>query len=280
MMNFTVTCLLAATSVAVHLQTADADPLLEPLKNLTDIKIQDGQIKVVEEDTIELDILKPLTVPDEVAQIETVLEQISAGFEEIESINFEVEVDEVADKQDQLKDEVDEILEEADAEISEVVEEESDEDDAKDDIDDIIDDAGDMIEELNLEHDIDMMSAAQTSLITTLTNQAAEDAVKDDIIAGLEDGEDLESVVKQQELPFEVEVIPIKKEVKAKKPKETLRRMVCRNGECKESIKEDPEFDSFLGGLIQGRGKAHLQSAWGTKSPLDMPDSFDFDAFF
>ena len=140
-----------------------------------------------------------------------------------------------------------------------------------------------MLEDLNLEHDIDMMSAAQTSLITSLTNKAAEEAVIDDIITGLEKGDALKEIINDQVLPFKVDVIPIKEEGKPSedKPKQTLRRMVCRNGVCTESIKEDPEFDKFLSGLIVGRGKAHIkQSSWGTKSPLEMPGSFDFDAFF
>ena len=160
-----------------------------------------------------------------------------AGFKEIEGINFEVEVDQIAEKQDELKEEIKDILDEADEEIAEVVEDGTDLDEAQDEIDDIMDDAGKLIEDLNIEHDIDMMSTAQTSLITTLTNKAAEEAVIDDIIEGLEEGEKLEEIVEEQVLPFKVDVIPIEEKVR---PKATLRRKVCVNGVCKTSLKEDP----------------------------------------
>jgi len=31
-----------------------------------------------------------------------------------------------------------------------------------------------------------------------------------------------------------------------------MKRMVCRNGECVESVKNDPEFDTYLEGMIGG----------------------------
>ena len=94
MRHFTVSCLLAASALSVSLSGSESeDPLLSPLKEAVDVIIGDGSVKVVEKDTITLDINKPITVPDEVAQVATVLEQVMAGFEEIEEINFEVEVD-------------------------------------------------------------------------------------------------------------------------------------------------------------------------------------------
>ena len=144
MLNFTIKCLFAAKAFSVSLtdsgeeKSESALTLLAPIKEVVEEKIDDGSVKVVKKDAIKLEIEKPITVPDEKAQIDTVLDQIEAGFEEIKDINFDVEVETIGGKQDELKEESDEILEEADDEIAEVVEEESDIDDAEDEIDDII----------------------------------------------------------------------------------------------------------------------------------------------
>ena len=135
MRNFTINCLIAAKAFSVTLKGSDetgssALNLLSPIKDVIDEKIDDGSVKVAKEDTIKVDIEKPITVPDEEAQISTVLKQVEAGFEEIEDINFDVEVETIAEKQDELKEEIDEILEKADDEIAEIVEDESDIDDA------------------------------------------------------------------------------------------------------------------------------------------------------
>ena len=132
---------------------------------------------------------------------------------------------------------------------------------------------------MNLKHDVEIIDAAKNAFITEVTNEATKEAIVTDFLADIKDGAPIEVAVEKQELPFEVTTPAIKDADEA--PEETLHRMVCRNGVCTESIKDDPEFNDFLSNLITGRGKGQMQlSSLGKGSAIAMPTSFDIDAFF
>ena len=56
-------------------------------------------------------------------------------------------------------------------------------------------------------------------------------------------------MIVEAELPFPVKE-PRTFEDHAEDPNETLDRMRCRNGNCAEKVKKDPEFDGFISNVL------------------------------
>ena len=62
-------------------------------------------------------------------------------------------------------------------------------------------------------------------------------------------------MIEEAELPFPVDA-DVKSQDKdiPQQAAETLDRIVCRNGVCKESIENDPEFPRFIAEMAEGSG--------------------------
>ena len=216
MYSFTISLLLGAVS-AVRIQDGAVktswEGQAELISNLAD-KIEEqvtqGAISVVDKDNIgdidhdafEIPDALPVKTPAE--QIESVIEQVKEGFELIAEINDEAEKKQIKKAQRKQKKEIDEVMDDANDEAAEIIEEESDADDAAEEVEEVMEDAADDIEDINADHDEKVATIAKTTFVADITNDTVKDKILREIVDAAELGLDVNKVIKEQHLPFDV----------------------------------------------------------------------------
>ena len=259
-MNSFTHSLLFAAATAVSLKESGLeqwDGQEDLISNLAD-KIEEqvglGAISVVDKDNIAdiddaiLDFAEVIPVETPAEQIESVIEQVKEGFELIAEINEEAEKKQVKKAQRKQKKLIDEVMEEANEEAAEIIEEESDAEEAAEEVVEVMEEAADEIKDINEEHDGAVATTAKTTFVAEITNDTVKDKILRDIVGAAEEGLDVNKVIADQHLPFNVQApIVVGDDEPAD---EKLDRIVCRSGDCVSDIKQDPEFDSFLGQVL------------------------------
>ena len=148
-------------------------------------------------------------------------------------------------------------MDDANEEAAEIIEEESDADEAAEEVEEVMDEAADEIKEVNEDHDEKVSAIAKTTFVAEITNDTVKDKILRDIVDAAEDGFDVNDVIAEQHLPFNVQTPSI---VDDDEPaEEKIKRIVCRNGDCVGDIKRDPEFDSFLESVLGKFGGFDVQ---------------------
>ena len=208
----------------------------------------------------------------------TMVESIKDGFETLDMHNDLAEVMNLEKLQEEQNSMIQDIIEEANEEAADIIEDESDTSDAASEVEEVNEDLEDDIEDINRDHDKSVAKIAKKSVAAKLTN----DTIKNDVIEEVVDlalsnasVESVEKVIEEASLPFDV-ATPGKKVEKKEQPNNTLKRMVCRNGECLMTLKEDPEFNGYLEGIIGGFG--HMRK--GGSGLLDYPEEGDQSGSF
>lgn len=122
-------------------------------------------------------------------------------------------------------------------------------------VEEIYEEKNEEIAEINDQKDEIIAEVSKSAAIAEVKNEKIEEELVEEIFEAIDEGLDIAEVIEEAELPFEVDA-----EVKAEDkelPKDaaaTLDRMVCRNGVCKESIENDPEFPKFIAQMAEGSG--------------------------
>jgi hypothetical protein len=245
--------LLAASTIAVPIKDAGDSIVLDNLNAKVADKVEIGAITVIDgeddffgEDDIDFDFVVP--VYSEGEQVAAVIDQIEGGFEKIDAINMEVEAEQMDDLLKEQQDEIEAILEDAEDEAAEVIEEYSDASSAAEEVEELIEEAAELIYAVNIDHDIKVAEAAKTSIVAEITNDTIKDKLMEDVVDFVSLGADINDIVAEQNLPFKVQTPSLIDDSEAAESK--LDRIVCRSGECVDDIKKDPEFDSFLSGVL------------------------------
>jgi hypothetical protein len=162
----------------------------------------------------------------------TMVESIEEGFETLDKHNDlaeELKIEELQDKQDDM---IEEIIEEANEAAADVLEDMSDSSSAAEEVEEINDDVKDEIEDVNKDHDKEVAIVSKKSVAAKLGNELIKNDVIDEVVdLAINDApvKAVEAVIEKAALPFKVKT-PAQQE--AKQPNNTLKRMVCRNGEC------------------------------------------------
>ena len=255
------TSLLIGSTAAVRIQEGNflsswegADDLISNLADKIEEQVTQGAISVVDKDNIAdidskvLDIASVVPVKSPAEQIESVIEQVKEGFELIQDINAEAEKKQIKKAQRKQKKAIDEVMEDANDEAAEIIEEESDAEEAAEEVEEVMDEAADEIEEINADHDENVATIAKTTFVAEITNDTVKDKILREIVGAAEIGEDVNEVIAEQHLPFNVQAPLIVADDETADAK--LDRIVCRSGDCVGDIKQDPEFDSFLGQVL------------------------------
>ena len=213
-------------------------------------------------------------VEDKEEQVLAVIEQIEAGFDKIADLNKEIEEEQLEEIYEEQEEEIEEILEEAEEAAAEIIAEESDEDEAAEEIEEVLEEAADEIAEVNVEQDAKVAEAAKTAFVAEITNDAIRETILKDIMGVIDIGNDINDLIKEQNLPFGVQTPLIKGDDET--AEEKLDRIVCRSGDCVDDIKKDPEFDGFLSGVLSnfsdfrtGEGVAAIRKPLGPSSLRD-----------
>jgi len=217
--------------------------------------VTQGAISVVDKDNIgdidhdafEIPDALPVKTPAE--QIESVIEQVKEGFELIAEINDEAEKKQIKKAQRKQKKEIDGVMDDANDEAKEIIEEESDAEDAAEEVQEVMEDAADEIQDINADHDKNVATIAKTTFVADITNDTVKDKILREIVDAAELGLDVNKVIKEQHLPFNVQAPLLQDENET--PEQKLDRIVCRSGDCLNDIKQDPEFDSFIGQVLK-----------------------------
>lgn len=89
-----------------------------------------------------------------------------------------------------------------------------------------------------------MAEVIEVHEVAQKSNDEVQYDIVEDIYVTAETGGDLDGLIEQAKLPFEVEVPSIDK------TEDKLERIVLRSGTELGAIKEDPEFNDFLGRVI------------------------------
>lgn len=169
--------------------------------------------------------------------------------------------------QDEQNSDIEELMEEANEAAAEIIESESDASDAAEEVEEINEEVQEEIQDINKSHDKKVAKISKKSVTAKLTNDIIMENVIDTVLDVARNGgspDAMDEVIEEAGLPF-----PVKTPGQANEsPNETMKRMVCRNGECVESVKNDPEFDGYLEGMIGGFGSMRQ----GTQGLLDFPD--------
>mmetsp|Transcript_32553 Transcript_32553/g.40342 ORF Transcript_32553/g.40342 Transcript_32553/m.40342 type:complete len:220 (-) Transcript_32553:220-879(-) len=139
-------------------------------------------------------------------------------------------------------------MEDANDDAGDIIEDEDDASEAAEEVEEVMEDATDAIGDINKDHDSEILKIAKTSFMAELTNDTVMDKVLKDIKVGTEFGADVNDVISEQKLPFNVQTPPLRGDMEPAKDK--LDRIVCRNGSCVQGVKKDPEFSSFLEGML------------------------------
>lgn len=236
MQSFAHTCLLAATAMAYNLNGSTQLPAAPQLAQIS-----------------------PLS---------SLIESIETGFSALNEHNELAEDLGLKKLQDEQNSEIDELMEEANELAAEIIESESDASDAAEEVEEINDEVQEDIKGINKSHDRKVAKISKKSVTAKLTNDIIMENVIDSVLDVARNGgspDTMDEVIEEAGLPF-----PVKTPNKANEsPNETMTRMVCRNGECVESVKNDPEFDTYLEGMIGGFGSMRK----GTQGLLDFPDN-------
>jgi len=188
---------------------------------------------------------------DAVATVEeqklVVADQIEAGFSVLEDYNEERKEEIEKKVQDEKAKLVDEILEEAAEEAAEIIEEKSKRRAAKE-VAEVYEDAVKEVEEV-CEHKTEGVAeiAEVKTQVDIANEQIKENLIEDLLNLPNREGSDINDVVVEANLPFSVQTPSVGEE----HPEEKLDRIVNRSGESVKDIKKDPEFDSFLNGILQ-----------------------------
>ncbi len=186
----------------------------------------------------------------------TMVESIKDGFDTLDAHNDLAEEMSLEKLQEEQSKMIEEIIEEANEEAAEIIEDESDTSDAASEVEEVNEELEEDIEEVNRDHDKSVAKIAKKSVTAKLTNEVIKNDVIEEVVdLALANASvaKVEKVIEDAALPFDV-ATPGKKVEKAEAPNNTLKRMVCRNGECLMTLKEDPEFDGYLEGIIGGFG--------------------------
>jgi hypothetical protein len=214
------------------------------ISNLAD-KIEEqvglGAISVVDKDNIadidekifEVADIIPVKSPAE--QIASVIDQVKEGFELIAEINTEAEKKQVKKAQRKQRKAIDVIMDDANDEAAEIIEEESDADDAAEEVEEVMDEAADEIKDVNEDHDEKVGAIAKTTFVAEITNDTVKDKILRDIVDAAEDGFDVNDVIAEQHLPFNVQAPLVVDDAEPADAK--LDRIVCRSGDCVTDIK-------------------------------------------
>lgn len=209
-----------------------------------------GSISVVDQDNMgsELKLKSVVPVSSPAEQIESVIDQVKEGFELIAEINAEAEEEQIEDTQDKQEDAIEEVMEEANDEAADIIEDEDDASEAAEEVEEVMEDAADAIADINKDHDREVSKIAKTTFVAEITNETVKDKILREIVGAASAGEDVNKVIAQQHLPFDVQTPFIVNDKEGADMK--LDRIVCRSGDCVGNIKKDPEFDSFLGKVL------------------------------
>jgi len=209
-----------------------------------------GSISVVDQDNMgsELKLKSVVPVSSPAEQIESVIDQVKEGFELIAEINAEAEEEQIEDTQDKQEDAINEVMEEANDEAADIIEDEDDASEAAEEVEEVMEDAADAIADINKGHDREVSKIAKTTFVAEITNETVKDKILREIVGAASAGEDVNKVIARQHLPFDVQTPFIVNDKEGADMK--LDRIVCRSGDCVGNIKKDPEFDSFLGEVL------------------------------
>ncbi len=208
----------------------------------------------------------------------TMVESIEDGFDTLDAHNDlaeEMSLDKLQEEQQKM---IEEIIEEANEEAAKIISDESDTSDAASEVEEVNEELEEDIVEVNRDHDKDVSKIAKKSVTAKLTNDTIKNDVIEEVVSLALDNAPVaavEKVIEEAALPFEV-ATPGKKVEDPETPNNTLKRMVCRNGECLMTLKEDPEFDGYLEGIIGGFG--HMRK--GGSNLLDYPEEGDKSGSF
>ena len=259
MYSFAISLLIGAVT-AVRIQDGEVksswkgqSELIANLADKIEEQVKEGSISVVDKEDLKiekiidddlLDIPDVMPVESITEQIASVIEQVTEGFNLINDINDEAEKKQIKKVQKKQKKEIDEVMDEANDEAAEIIESESDSDTAAEEVKEVMEEARDEIQDINEEHDKKVSKIAKTTFVADITNDTVKDKIINEIVEATEIGIGLEDIIKQQDLPFNVEAPEIVIDDEA--PEEKLNRIVCRNGKCIGEIKRDIEFDGFL----------------------------------
>jgi len=116
-----------------------------------------------------------------------------------------------------------------------------------------MEDAAKAISEINVEHDANIAEAAKTALVAGISNDSVKETLLSEVMGLVGIGSNVGDWVEHQGLPFSVQAPPV---VLAGEPSEDkLDRIVARSGDgdIVATIKKDPEFNSFLDGVLKRR---------------------------
>lgn len=157
---------------------------------------------------------------------------------------------------EQQQDIIEEILADAEDKAGEAISSYSEQSELEDEIEEIFDSAARKIQEVNYEHDVQVAEAAKTAFVAEITNDTIKESLMEEINVKVSEGVDVNVVIAAHDLPFNVQTPPLQDDQEDAATK--LDRIVCRSGDCAESIKSDPEFDSFLKEVLDSHSIADV----------------------
>ena len=180
-----------------------------------------------------------------------VIKEINDGFDEIEKQNEEVVAEAIADTQEEAKEEIEAIVDEAHEEAVEMLTGEDAAEHTVADLAEVYEEKGEEINEAVQTHDRIVAKIAKKKADSKISNEDIKKNILFDILHTEAEGGDVQGVVENAHLPFAVNAFEHFGNNLGAAPGEKLNRILCRNGDCSpETVKADPEFDSFLNQVL------------------------------